>query len=70
MKVIIQSIIIYLAVKNNIYNFSVIRNNEIIFDLVPCYRKADDVRGMYDLVNGVFYENKGTGNFEKGNNLN
>ena len=38
-------------------------------DLVPCCRKSDDVRGMYDLVNDVFYENKGTGNFEKGNDI-
>ena len=29
----------------------------LIRDLVPCYRIADDVVGMYDLVNNVFYTN-------------
>lgn len=36
------------------------------FDLVPCYRKADDVIGFYDIVNDVFYTNAGTGTFVKG----
>lgn len=31
--------------------------------LVPCYRKSDKEIGMYDIVNGVFYTNAGTGNF-------
>lgn len=35
-------------------------------DFVPCYRKADDEIGMYDLVNGIFYTNQGTGTFTKG----
>ncbi len=35
-------------------------------DLVPCYRKADDVVGLYDLVNNQFYTNSGTGTFTKG----
>lgn len=34
--------------------------------LIPCYRRADDVAGMYDLVSGEFYTNKGTGKFEVG----
>ena len=33
---------------------------------IPCYRKADNVAGMYDIVNGVFYTNAGTGTFEVG----
>lgn len=37
-----------------------------LFDLVPCYRKADDVIGFYDIVNDVFYTNAGTGTFGKG----
>lgn len=35
-------------------------------DFVPCYRKADDVIGLYDLVYGEFYTNQGTGTFMKG----
>lgn len=38
----------------------------LVRDLVPCYRKSDNVVGMYDLVNGVFYTNAGTGEFIKG----
>lgn len=34
--------------------------------LIPCYRKSDNVIGMYDLVNNSFYSNAGTGAFEKG----
>ena len=37
-----------------------------ILDLVPCYRKSDNVIGMYDTVNSVFYTNAGTGAFTKG----
>lgn len=37
--------------------------------LVPCYRKVDDVIGMYDLVNDVFYTNAGTGTFAKGGDI-
>lgn len=43
--------------------------NKLIRDLVPCYRKADNVVGVYDLVNDVFYTNAGTGTFVKGNNV-
>jgi len=31
--------------------------------LIPCYRKSDNEIGMYDIVNGVFYSNAGTGSF-------
>lgn len=31
--------------------------------LIPCYRRSDDVAGMYDLVSGEFYTNAGTGEF-------
>ena len=44
------------------------QGDAIIRDFIPCYRKADGVAGMYDLVEGVFYTNKGTGTFIKGAN--
>lgn len=31
--------------------------------LIPCYRKSDNEIGMYDIVNGAFYTNAGTGSF-------
>lgn len=44
-------------------------SGNIIMNLVPCYRKSDNVVGMYDLVNDVFYTNAGTGTFIKGNDV-
>lgn len=38
-------------------------------DLIPCYRKSDNEVGLYDLVNNVFYTNKGTGKLIKGGNV-
>lgn len=35
-------------------------------DFVPCYRKADNVIGLYDLVTDTFYTNSGAGSFTKG----
>lgn len=45
------------------------QGNEIIRDFIPCYRKADNVAGMYDVVNDKFYTNAGTGNFIVGGNV-
>lgn len=42
------------------------RNGEQILNLIPCYRKSDDVIGMYDTVTQTFYINAGTGTFLKG----
>ena len=35
-------------------------NGTLVRDYVPCYRKADNVAGLYDLVNGVFGTFEGT----------
>ena len=53
-----------------IYSVKVYDDNILIRDLVPCYRKFDNVIGMLDLVNNVFYANAGSGKFLKGNNVN
>lgn len=50
--------------------FKIYEDDNIIFNLIPCYRKSDNVIGMYDLVNDVFYTNAGTGSFNKGQNQN
>lgn len=42
------------------------RDGALIFNAVPCYRKADSVIGMYDTVSGTFFTNQGTGAFTKG----
>lgn len=38
-------------------------NGTLLHDLVPCYRKSDNVVGMYDIVGNVFYTNAGAGSF-------
>jgi len=39
-------------------------NNEtLIRDFVPCFRTSDNVAGLFDKVNNVFYTNSGTGTF-------
>lgn len=52
--------------KMRLFAFKFYEDNIIIRDFIPCYRKADNVIGLYDLVNGVFYTNQGTGTFLKG----
>ena len=49
-----------------IYNSS----NVLVRDLVPCYRRSDNVIGLYDKANNVFYTNQGTGTFTKGKDVN
>lgn len=38
----------------------------LTYDLIPCYRKSDNVVGMYDMVENVFYTNSGAQNFTVG----
>lgn len=49
-----------------IYGYSVQYGGELLQSFVPCYRKIDNVPGMYDIVNDVFYTNAGTGSFTAG----
>lgn len=59
---------------NNTYNGSKMRiksckfydDNGVVRNYIPCYRKNDNEIGLYDLINNVFYTNKGTGKFNKG----
>ena len=44
------------------------QGENVIHDYVPCYRKADNVAGLYDLVTGTFLANAGSGTFAVGNN--
>lgn len=41
----------------------------LIRDFIPVKRNSDNVLGMYDLVNDVFYINSGTGSFISGEEL-
>lgn len=53
------------------YFFRIINNqtNDILMDLIPCYRRSDSVAGMYDLVSGEFFINSGTGTLLVGGDI-
>lgn len=44
--------------------------NESDLKLIPCYRKSDNVIGMYDIVTGRFFTDLGEGTLSKGADLN
>ena len=56
--------------EGKLYSCNIYDNTIIIRNLVPCYRKADSVAGLYDLVNNTFYTNQGTGEFTVGPDIN
>lgn len=46
-----------------VYMCRIYSNSECVRDFIPCYRKSDNVIGMYDIINGQFYTNQGSGSF-------
>lgn len=53
-----------------VYYYKLADNNNVLKrDLYPCYRKADNVTGFYDLVSSVFFVNSGSGTLTPGNNI-
>lgn len=52
--------------RGRIWGFSMETGGNLVRDMVPCYRKADNVPGFYDLVSGSFSTNAGTGSFVTG----
>lgn len=53
------------ASNSKLYSYEHYKNDNLIQKLVPC-KNSSNVVGMYDIVNGVFYQNAGTGNFTAG----
>ena len=49
-----------------VYYLNIIENNSMVRNFIPAKRKSDNVLGMYDIVNNVFYTNDGTGTFTAG----
>lgn len=46
------------------FTFCEIYESDVLqISLYPCYRKSDNVAGMYDIVNDIFYTSAGTGTF-------
>lgn len=59
----------YLPSYEKIYSCKIYDNEILVRDYIPCYRKADGVAGLYDMVNNEFYTNLGTGEFLKGEEI-
>ena len=55
--------------QTRIYSCQIYNDTTLALALVPCYRKSDNVAGLYDLVNNVFYTNAGSGVFAVGSNM-
>lgn len=49
-----------------LYSMQIYERSTLVRDYVPCYRKSDNVGGLFDLANNEFYPNIGTGNFSFG----
>lgn len=52
-----------------LYSCKIYYQDTLVRDFVPCYRKGDNVAGLYDLVEKKFYTNNGTGEFLVGENI-
>ena len=50
-----------------IYSAKIYAGTTLVGEFVPCYRKNDNVIGMYDLTTSTFFTNSGSGTFTKGN---
>ena len=46
-----------------LYSFKITQNNSLVRYMVPVVRKSDNEIGLYDLVEGKFYTNQGSGEF-------
>lgn len=58
-----------LGASMKLYYLKMYSNGTLSRDFVPCYRKSDNVIGLYDLVSKTFFTNAGTGNFIKGDDI-
>ncbi len=52
--------------KYKLFSCKLSKNGEIVRDFIPCIRKSDNEVGLYDLIEGVFYTNQGSGSFTAG----
>lgn len=52
-----------------LYSIAVKKAGTIVANLIPCYRKLDNVIGLYDAVRDRFFANSGTGTFTKGGDV-
>lgn len=57
--------------KMRLYRFEVTKNSISRYNFIPCYRKSDNVKGLYEVVEGEFYTNENTegDDFTAGNEI-
>lgn len=60
---------INLPQKVKIYACRFSDGTDVKHDFIPCYRTADRMAGMYDIVEGKFFDNNGTGEFIVGDDI-
>lgn len=46
------------------------QNDVLVAEFIPCYRRSDGAKGMYDIVRDQFFGNAGQGDFEVGPDVN
>lgn len=58
------------ATKNcRLYYAKIWSNNQLVRHFIPAERNSDNVLGMLDMVNGIFYANNGSGSFTAGSTI-
>ena len=55
--------------KERIYSCQIYDDGVIVRNYIPCYRKSDNVVGLYDTVQGELCTNAGTGAFKRGTDM-
>lgn len=55
--------------QGRIYEMKIINAGVLYRHFIPTMRKSDNVVGLYDKLNNVFYTNSGSGSFVAGNNI-
>lgn len=53
----------------SIWDCTIKVGDNVVFNAVPCYRKSDNVIGMYDFVSQTFLTSSGAGTFIKGDDI-
>lgn len=51
------------------YNAKISQGSEVVREYIPCYRKSDNIVGLYEIYTGEFLINLGSGEFEIGNEI-
>lgn len=49
-----------------VYDFKIYESDVLVKHYIPCYRNSDNEVGLYEIINGEFFTNQGTGAFTYG----